>query len=57
MNVLKLIMTLVAEKRDESFRIIANLLELIVGCTVDCQLSHRAAGKLCFAFLRILPSL
>ena len=32
--------------RDESLWIVADLLELIVGCTTCCRLSDRAAGSL-----------
>jgi len=40
----------------ESFRIIAELLELIVSCIADCQLSHWVAGSLKKLCLRLFES-
>ena len=57
MNALKFIIMLVAEECDESFCIAVDLSKLIVGCTGGSQLSHRVAGRLYPASLRILTSL
>ena len=60
MNASKLILTLVVEECDESFRFTADILELIIGCTGGYQLSHRATEslkRLCLASLQILVTL